>query len=40
LKETDVILTNDAWRVAIDLDTSTYEEIIPTIRADLLEVEN
>jgi hypothetical protein len=36
LKETDVILTNDQWHVAIDLNTDTYEEIIATIKGDLL----
>ena len=39
-KHTDVILTNDAWRVAIDLDTSQYEEIISTLKGDLLLVES
>jgi len=35
-KETYVILTNDTWHVAIDLDTNTCEEIISTIKGDLL----
>lgn len=39
MKERDV-LTSDAWRVAIDLDTTPYEEIISTIKRDLLFVEN
>ena len=39
-KHTDVILTNDAWRVPIDLDTSQYEEIIFTLKGDLLLFEN
>jgi len=34
LKEKDVILNNDHWRVATDLDTSRYEEI-SSIRSDL-----
>ena len=33
-------MTNDAWRVAIDLDTSQYEEIISTLKGDLLLVES
>jgi len=36
LKEKDVILTNDHWRVAIDLDTSRYEDVISSIRSDLM----
>jgi len=28
------------WHVAIDIDTNTYEEIIPTIKGDFLLVEN
>ena len=39
LKENDVILANDMWHVALDLNTNAYEEIISTIRADLLAVE-
>jgi len=38
LKEKDVILTNDHWRVAIDLDTSRYEDVISSIRSDLMVV--
>jgi len=36
----DVILTNDAWFVTIDLDTSQYKEIISTLKGDLLLVES
>ena len=39
LKETDIILTNDAWCIAIDIYISMYEEVIFTIRTDLLVVE-
>jgi hypothetical protein len=39
-KHMDVILTNNAWRVAIDLDTSQYEEVISTLKSDLLLVES
>jgi hypothetical protein len=35
LKQTDVVLTDDTWRVAINLDTGTYEEIISTVKTDL-----
>ena len=34
-KERDIIISSDAWRVAINLDTNTYEEVISTIRTDL-----
>jgi len=40
LKENDVILTNDMWHVALDLNTNAYEEIISTVKGDLLLVEN
>jgi len=33
-------LTNNAWRVAIDLGTSQYEELISTLKGDLLLVES
>ena len=36
----DVVLTNDAWRVAIDLDMSQYKEIISTLKGNLLFVES
>ena len=39
LKENDVILTNDMWHVALDLNTNAYEEIISTVKGDLLLVE-
>jgi len=39
-KENDVILTNDIWHVALDINTNTYEEIISTVKEDLLQVEN
>ena len=40
LKENDVSLTNDMWHVALDLNTNAYEEIISTVKGDLLLVEN
>jgi len=38
LKEKDVILTNDFWRLAIDLDMSRYEDVVSSIRSDLMVV--
>jgi hypothetical protein len=38
-KERDIIISSDAWRVAINLDTNTYEEAISTIRTDLRLIE-
>jgi len=39
LKEKDIFLTNDAWRIAIDVDMSTYEEAVATIKANLILLE-
>jgi mannitol-specific phosphotransferase system IIBC component len=39
LKERDVILTNDLWRVVVNLDIEPYEEVITTIKEDLKKVE-
>jgi len=39
LKEKDIFLTNDAWRIAIDVDTSAYAEAVATIKADLILLE-
>ena len=39
LKEIDIIVTNDAWRIAVDIDIRTYQDIISTIRHDLNFVE-
>jgi hypothetical protein len=38
LKETDIFLTDDSWRI-VQIDLKPYEEAISTIRADLLAVE-
>ena len=40
LKENDVILTNDMWHVDLDVNTNTYEEIISTVKGDLVLVAN
>ena len=39
LKETEMVFTNDTWRIALNIDLSKYHEIISTIRTDLLTVE-
>jgi hypothetical protein len=39
MKETEVILSSDSWRVAVDLEMNTYQEVITTIRLDLLQVD-
>ena len=39
LKEEDIFLTNDAWHIAIDVDMSSYEEAVATIKADLILLE-
>ena len=39
LKEKDVILTNDVWRIAVQFDIGPYEEVISTSKEDLLTVE-
>ena len=39
LKGKDVVLTNVVWRVAVDFEMSQYEEVISTIKEDLLIVE-
>ena len=39
LKEKDVVLTNDVWRIAVDFGLSSYEEEISTIWEDLLTAE-
>jgi hypothetical protein len=38
LEETDIFLTDDSWRITIEIDINPYEEAISTIRADLLAV--
>jgi len=39
LKDRNVIITSDAWRVAIGLDTQVYEDAIATVRNDLASVD-
>ena len=38
LEDRNVIITNDAWRVAIELETQVYEDAIATVRNDLASV--
>jgi len=39
VKERDIVLTNGNWHLAIDLDTTTYLEVVAIVREDLLQVE-
>ena len=39
VKERDVILLNDEWRVAVNVNQSTYHEVLSTVKSDLLAVE-
>jgi len=36
LKYRDVVITDYAWRMAIDLDTQSYGVVISTVRNDLM----
>jgi len=39
LKESDIFLTRETWRIALDLNLSTYNAIISTVKADISSVE-
>ena len=39
LKQKDII-TDDAWRIAVDVDVNVFEEALSTIKADLLLIES
>ena len=39
LKETEVVFTSDTWSILLNIDLSTYHDIISTIRADLFSLE-
>jgi hypothetical protein len=39
LEDTKVLVTSDAWRVAIELDTQVYEDAIATVRNNLPSVQ-
>ena len=36
LKEKDIFLTNDVWRILIDVDMSIYEVAVATAKADII----
>jgi len=38
LKERDITLSNDVWRIAIDVEMEPYEEALSIIRGDFLTV--
>ena len=33
LKQKDIIVTDDAWRIAVDTDVNVFEEALSTIKA-------
>jgi hypothetical protein len=37
--ESDIVVTNDAWHTAVNFNMNTYQEVITTIRLDILVVE-
>ena len=39
MKERDVILSNYQWRVAVNVNLSTYHKVLSTVKSDLLAVE-
>jgi len=39
LKEKDIFLTKGAWRIAIDVDMSAYQQAVATIEAELVLLE-
>jgi len=39
LRERDVILSNDQWRVAVNVNLSTHHEVLSTVKSDLLALE-
>jgi hypothetical protein len=40
LKQKDIIVTDDTWRIALDIDVNVFEEALSTIKADLLLIES
>jgi hypothetical protein len=36
LKQRDVFITNDVWRVVLHLNTSVYEKLTSTFRGDMM----
>ena len=39
MKERDIILSSDVWRIAINLDLNNYEEAISAVRTDIRLIE-
>ena len=40
IKQNDTIVTDYAWRIAVDIDVNIFEEALFTIKADLLLIES
>ena len=40
VKETDIVLSTGAWHIAIAINTTTYQDVISTVREDLLLIEH
>jgi hypothetical protein len=38
IKQKDIILTNGAWTVIVNLDFSPYEQTIANLRNDLIQI--
>jgi len=39
VKESDIVLTNGNWHLAIELDMTPYLQVVAIVREDLLQVE-
>jgi hypothetical protein len=39
MKETDIVLTSDEWRIALSIELSAYHDIVATVKSELLLVE-
>jgi hypothetical protein len=40
VKERNVILSNDHWREGVNVNLSTYHEMLSTVKSALLTIEN
>ena len=36
----DIIVTDNAWRIAVDIDVNVFEEALSTIKTDLILIES
>jgi len=36
LKEKDIFLTNDVWRIVIEVDMSAYKDAVATVKAEII----